>query len=42
MTTSNNWNGYDPLLPARTLLTIQAIKAQVTEGTFISNLLYLS
>lgn len=42
ITTSNNWNGYDPLLPARTLLTIQAIKAQVTEGTFISNLLYLS
>ena len=42
MTTSNNWNGYDPILPARTLLTIQAIKAQVTEGTFISTLLYLS
>lgn len=42
ITTSNNWNGYDPLLPARTLLTIQTIKAQVTEGTFISNLLSLS
>jgi hypothetical protein len=42
MTTSNNWNGYDPLLPASTLLTIQAIKAQVTEGAFISSLLSLS
>lgn len=37
--TSNNWNVYDPILPASTLLTIQAIKAQVTESTFISNLL---
>lgn len=42
MTTSNNWNGYDPLLPVSTLLTIQAIKARVTEGAFISNLLSLS